>query len=261
VRPAFCFIYLFVFTVFFAQSAWQRNIVNYQRNTYAGGSQNWMIKQQSDNGRIFFANSTGLIEFDGVNWNTHQPKNRIVRCLEMKDNRIYTGGTSDFGYFEPNDQGKLVYHSLADYVPEWKGEVWNIIIKKDRIYFLDEGNILIYDQKKNVKIVDVKVKIDASILIGETICIGSPEGIFFLNNKDQLSPITPSENIIGEKIVGMESYDGKLLITTARHGLYLSGKGKVEKLHLPAAEKFIANSQLFSSSLKGSAPSFNISTD
>lgn len=252
-KLAFYYISLLFIIVQPAHASWQRSIVNYERNTYAGSSQNWMIKQDLDNGRMFFANSAGLLEFDGSNWAIYKTNNEIVRCIEIKGNRIYVGGTSDFGYFEPNEIGILIYHSLTDYIPDWKGEVWNIIINNDLVYFIAEGNILIYDQKDKVKVIEAGVKIDASILIGETICIGSPDGIFFLNSRNQLKPITNDENIKNEKIVGLETYQGKLLITTARNGLYLSGKGKIEKLNLPAADSFIRNSQLFSSALKGSS--------
>ena len=50
----------------YSSTIWQRKIVNYERNQYKAGFQNWMMTQ-SDKGWIYSANSNGLLEFDGVN--------------------------------------------------------------------------------------------------------------------------------------------------------------------------------------------------
>ena len=73
-------------------AGWQRPVTNYTRHTYKAGNQNWSI-QQHDNGWIYVANNKGLLEFDGVEWNTYPIHNAKTRAVKAgHDGRIYIGG-------------------------------------------------------------------------------------------------------------------------------------------------------------------------
>ncbi len=235
-----------------SNSVWQRNIINYERNTYMAGSQNWAIKQNPNNRKIYFANTLGLLEYDGVFWSLYQLKNKLVRAIQIENDRIYVGGSSEIGYFEPDELGRLIYHSLNIFAPEWRGEVWNIFVRGDKVYFIDEGQIVVYDGKDKIRMIPTGTKIDCASSINNYIYIGTPEGIFFLNNNDKLTPLLDSENIKDEKIVSILSFEHKLLAVTARKGIYVLGSNKQTKLTLPASQQFIENNQLFCASLKGS---------
>ena len=50
-----------------AENYWQRAVVNYSRQQYRSGNQNWQVSQ-SWQGWMYFANNKGLLEFDGSNW-------------------------------------------------------------------------------------------------------------------------------------------------------------------------------------------------
>ncbi|MFY7839013.1 MAG: hypothetical protein ACOVP7_02005, partial [Lacibacter sp.] len=69
------------------------DVINYSKQSYSAGLQNWDIKQDK-NGIIYFANNEGLLSFDGRYWNLYPLPNRtIVRSVEIgSDNRIYVGG-------------------------------------------------------------------------------------------------------------------------------------------------------------------------
>src|SRR5215218_4933025 len=94
-------------------------IVNYSKQTYNAGSQNWGIVQDKK-GIIYFANSQGLLTFDGNFWRKYPlPNKTIVRSVAIDDdNRIYVGGQSEFGYFLANKKGELIYTSLLALVGE-----------------------------------------------------------------------------------------------------------------------------------------------
>lgn len=245
-------LYLFILPVNSTNSIWQRSILNYGRNTYMAGSQNWSVKQSPNNRKIYFANTSGLLEYDGVFWALYSIRNKLVRAIQIDKERIYVGGSSELGYFEPDKSGKLIYHSLTNLAPEWRGEVWNIFIRDNKVYFLDEGQVIIYDGKNNMKIIDTGVKIDCASFINNYIYIGSPNGIFFINNNNKLTPLLDTENIKGEKIVSILPFENKILAVTARKGLFLLGANKQTKVSLSSSLKFIENNQLFCASLKGS---------
>jgi ligand-binding sensor domain-containing protein/DNA-binding CsgD family transcriptional regulator len=114
-------------------------IVNYSKQSYAAGTQNWDIRQ-GQNGVLYFGNNEGLLSFDGTFWNLYPLPNRtIVRAVEIgKDQKIYTGGQNEFGFFAPDKNGFLVYHSLLNLVPKEErsfDDVWNIAFYGDDIFF------------------------------------------------------------------------------------------------------------------------------
>jgi ligand-binding sensor domain-containing protein len=128
------------------------NIINYSRQSYGAGSQNWGIVQDR-NGIMYIANNQGLLTFDGSYWRKYPlPNQTIVRSVALGEkNRIYVGGQSEFGYFSPAANGELVYTSLMDLLPEQESvftDIWNIGLYKGRVFFRSYKKILEYDQKK-----------------------------------------------------------------------------------------------------------------
>lgn len=115
------------------------DVINYSKELYSAGLQNWDIKQDK-NGIIYIANNEGLLSFDGKNWNLYTlPNKTIVRSLEIgSDNKIYVGGQDELGYFEPVENGSLRYHSLATFIPKKDksfGDVWDILSLKNGVFF------------------------------------------------------------------------------------------------------------------------------
>ena len=121
------------------------DVINYSKQTYNAGLQNWDIKQDK-NGVIYFANNEGLLSFDGKYWNLYPlPNKTIVRSVEVGlDNRIYVGGQDELGYFAPAQNGLLQYHSLTQLIlPKDKsfGDVWDIISFNKNIFFRSPNKI------------------------------------------------------------------------------------------------------------------------
>jgi ligand-binding sensor domain-containing protein/DNA-binding CsgD family transcriptional regulator len=121
------------------------DVINYSKQSYGGGLQNWDIKQDN-NGTIYIANNEGLLCFDGRNWNVYPlPNKTIVRSVEIgADNRIYVGGQDELGYFETGKQGRLQYQSLTNLIPlkdKSFGDVWDIITYKKEVLFRSPSKI------------------------------------------------------------------------------------------------------------------------
>lgn len=115
------------------------DVINYPKQSYGAGLQNWDIRQDK-NGIIYIANNEGLLSFDGRNWNLYPLPNRtIVRSVEVgPDGKIYVGGQDELGYFVPGPNGRLQYQSLTPYLPakdQSFGDVWDIVFYKNDIFF------------------------------------------------------------------------------------------------------------------------------
>lgn len=115
------------------------DVINYTKQAYNAGFQNWHIKQDK-NGIIYAANNEGLLTFDGKNWNLYAlPNKTIVRSVEIgNDDKIYVGGQDEVGYFSPAKNGLLQYHSLTQLIPlkdKSFGDVWDIVSFNNSIFF------------------------------------------------------------------------------------------------------------------------------
>src|SRR3954468_7350512 len=127
-------------------------IINYSKQVYDAGRQNWDIKQ-GKNGVMYFANNEGLLAFDGTFWKLYPlPNHTIIRALEITgDGKIYIGGQNDFGFFEPDERGFLVYHSLLNLIPAQHrsfDDVWNICVYGNDIFFRTNKRIFQYSNNK-----------------------------------------------------------------------------------------------------------------
>lgn len=124
------------------------DIINYPKSVYSAGTSNWDIVQDR-NGIVYFANSEGLLSFDGAYWKTYYFPNRTMgRSIAIAaDNRIYAGSQDDFGYFSPDKNGRLVFHSLKPLLSEQNRSftsVWDIICKDNDVFFRSESKIFRY---------------------------------------------------------------------------------------------------------------------
>ena len=123
-----CIIVLF--TVFVAFSQEHPPLVTYEPSSYGAENQNWGISQTSDE-TMYFANNSGLLEFDGMNWKLYPVHdNSIVRSVTAVDNQIYTGSYMDFGVWKRNTKNVLEYTSLVqqlDIELIEDEQFWNII--------------------------------------------------------------------------------------------------------------------------------------
>jgi ligand-binding sensor domain-containing protein/DNA-binding CsgD family transcriptional regulator len=223
-------------------------IKNYSRLAYNAGPQNWMI-DQSEDGRIYFANNNGVLEFDGINWNLIPlPNEIVVRSVYVSnENRIYAGGFNEFGYFEPNSKGRLVYHSLMDIVPiEDRNfdEIWRIHETPDGLVF-QSFTQLIFLQGESVKVVKAPGRFHFSYLVnGQLILVDLEKGLFRYS-MGQFFPLIGTDQIKGQEIWSVLPYGNKLLIATAENGIFIYDGNNLEEWSSPASD-FLKRNQVFS---------------
>jgi DNA-binding CsgD family transcriptional regulator len=218
-------------------------IINYSRQAYNAGNQNWNIGQDQ-NGLLYFANNKGLLVFDGTTWRTYPlPGGTIVRSLAIGDsNKIYVGGQGEFGYFAPAKNGELVYTSLKPLVSQPDNDfadVWNICIWQQRVFF--RSNKRIFELEGNV--ITVHKSIDWAFM-GIT-----PAGLIawdYTNklvtyNRGEWQPIIkvgalPNEVRLTTALpIGQDS----ILLCTLNHGLYLLKKDTVSRFEAPGIKSIL----------------------
>ncbi|SDK73150.1 Two component regulator propeller [Pedobacter sp. ok626] len=114
-------------------------VTSFRGLDYGAGDQNWGIAQDK-NGVLFFANNEGLLTFNGMYWKLYPfPNKTIVRSVKIdQTGRIFVGAQDEIGYYLPNKNGVLMYHSLKPLIPKSNrqfADVWNIEIIGNAVYF------------------------------------------------------------------------------------------------------------------------------
>ena len=115
-------------------------VKQYKKSEYKAGNQNWALAVDQE-GRIYSANTEGLLRFDGQYWRLHPlPNHSTVRSVAVgKEGNIYTGGRGEFGYWTTKGFGDMTYHSLSKLVKDKiyfpKEEIWKIIVDNKRVFF------------------------------------------------------------------------------------------------------------------------------
>lgn len=233
-------LFLSVFTVPVSVGQELPPITNYQSSVYKAHSQNWDIGQNVQN-ILYSANSEGLLEYDGANWRLYSfPNGQIVRSIlcdttNEATSKIYVGGFGEFGYWQNSPNGKMAYHSLS------KGlklkavdteEIWHILKTREAVYFQSFSYIYKYDGKK---ITETRAPGNFMYLRnvkGRLLIQLIKKGIYELKGQNFM-PLSGTEKLGGASVSSLLDFDGdKLLIATAKHGLFIWDKGEMHPWEL-----------------------------
>ncbi|WP_164972733.1 triple tyrosine motif-containing protein [Lacibacter luteus] len=202
------------------------NIVNYTKQQYNAGSQNWGVVQDK-NGIMYWANNDGLLSFDGVFWRMYKlPNKTIARSVAVSDdNKIYVGGQGEVGYFSPGSSGELFYTSLNKLIPAKDNDfadVWNICFYQNRVFFRANKKILEYDGKKVLAYNSGNWGFLGSVN-GELIANEIDKGLVYYSNGQWLPKIKtgklPTDNLLLRSALSLTK-DSTLLVSLM-HGLFI----------------------------------------
>jgi len=104
---------------------------------------------QAGNKNIYIANGTGLLEYDGAEWNLYpMPNNTIVRSVKVVGDHIFTGAYMEVGYWKNNEYGTLDYTSLVDKFPVKVSDgeqFWHIENSDDIVIFQSFEKLYLYN--------------------------------------------------------------------------------------------------------------------
>ena len=224
-------------------------IINYHRSNYNAGSQIWDV-QQGNNGMMYFANNNGLLEFDGVFWNTYPlPNNSVVRCLNIdSDGKIYSGGFNEIGYFKKDNIASNKFYSLTHLLSDEAknfDEVWKIVIHPDGIIFQSFNQLMIYKDSA-ITVIPAPSKFHFSFYVnGEYYVNDMKEGLMRYA-RGRLFHLKGVDIIKGKQISGIFEHDNKLYISSYSDGVYVYN-GNSLKSWSTDINKFLKKNQIYCS--------------
>ena len=213
------------------------DILNYSKNEYNAGMQNWEMVQ-GDNGIMYFANTEGLLSFDGSTWNLfHLPEKAYIRSIALgNDGKIYAGGQNEFGFFTADGQGRLYFTSLRSQIAEnlpYFSDVWDIVANGNDIFFRSKSEIFYYDGSR-VTTYPAQKEWRFAGRDGNSVIAQDQQNGLMRYNHGAWKEMTADDDLPKGYLVTAAVSFGKdsTLVTTLNSGLYILHNEKLERLPL-----------------------------
>ena len=206
-------------------------LMAYAPDLYQAENQNWGITQTS-NQTMYFANNSGLLEFDGVNWSLYPvPDNSIVRSVKAVGNNVYSGSYMDFGVWKINNKNVLEYTSLPKMLDiELKDEeqFWKIIKLDDWLVFQSYSRIYLVNIDTNeYTFIESDDDITNIFVVDGVLFFNKKNKGLFKFNNGSTELFLDDSRIVKNKLVGMFEFNGKLLLLTESNGFYFLENDKL----------------------------------
>jgi ligand-binding sensor domain-containing protein/DNA-binding CsgD family transcriptional regulator len=204
---------------------------NFHPVEYQAGIQNWDVAQDK-RGLLYVANNFGLLEYDGNRWELYRvPNGTKVRSVAIDARgRIYVGCQNDFGYFFPDDRGRLTFNSLANKLPQQYrnfDETWSVYIDNEKVYFCTFSNIYQYDGN-TFTVATATHPIELSFLVNRQLFVSSREAGLTVLHNNKLDPIKGGENFKAISASSILPYEtDEFLISTFHQGIFRFDQGRI----------------------------------
>lgn len=242
------FVFLFLIPFGKAFAGWNNFIVNFDKSLYGKGPQTWQIAPYDDHW-VYFANKNGMVQFDGNVWKVFPLNNfsdvRSVLASTIQK-RIYAGGINEFGYYEPAEDGELIYHCMSDTLDNsvrMLGNVWGIHEADNILYIQGDDRVVKYLNGKYTAI-EMNAKIDCSNMVNGILYIGTDRGVWVLVG-NTFFPLQGADSLASNRIRGIIPHKGGgIIIVTAYDGLFYYN-GRTIAPFITGAEDFMRENEVF----------------
>lgn len=199
-------------------------IENYTPKEYGieNTPENWDIIQD-DRGIIYSAVGNNVLEYDGTHWRSIPVvKGRYtVSLAKSKKGIIYVGAQQDFGYLEPDKEGKMMYHSLISKLSDETvfSTIWKVSCIDEKVYFQSEEAIFVYD---GTSIKTIKPSTSFHILFnveGQLFVRQREKGLYLING-EQLEFCKGTDTLANQGVFAMIPNKKGILLFTREMGLW-----------------------------------------
>ena len=214
---------------FFIKRRGVPQVKNYSSKDYQADPFTYDVTQDA-RGILYFANSAGVLEYDGVNWQLLELPNQSRAysiAYHKPQNRVYVGGIGDFGYLSCDRSGKTIFVSLKPIIPSKHRNfkhVWLTYTTPDQsviffttsaIYIFKEGKIKVFPPS------DKHLFHTAFYVKGELYVREWGVGLQKLQN-GRLTLVPGGEAFTTERIYAMLPFDThQILVITRTQGFFL----------------------------------------
>lgn len=197
-------------------------IKNFKADIYEGGSRIYSLVTTKD-GLLYAGDKTGIIEFDGENWNKIYSGFAITSLAADSNDIVYVAGSKGIGKLVPDSTNTITYKSLNQIITTEKdlkkfrfAKVFNI---KDRIVYV-LGKEIIINTLENIRILETSHDFIYYQKLDDELYFYSEEDGVYQLVENKLKLINNSEQIKNKRVVGFLNYKNQLHVLIENIGIY-----------------------------------------
>jgi len=178
---------------------------------------------QTRNGLVYFATRSGVLEFDGRNWNLIPGDGAVYSLQVSHDGLIYWSGAAGYGRIEADEQGFL--HIKTFSAPEIK-DVFQSLYVSEQLFLITQDKVLVADKYQNdAHIIRATLSTGSFINLVEifgNVYVNTEGGLYKVENND----LREASNIFSgsEEILFASRYRDQYLIGLANNKILLCDK-------------------------------------
>lgn len=222
---------------------------NFTKKMLNAGAQNWDIVQTKSDW-MYFANNSGMLEFDGDRWTVFPvPNYSNVRSLmyDSVQNRIYAGAFNEFGYYERSFSGLVSYVSLSNKLKKQESnftEIWNISANGEAVFFQSDHDVFRSSGNK-LRRFHFDDKISSSAVVHDLFVMATPHRGTLYQSGDLFLPFPNSELLKNKKVCAILPFrKNQILFVTDFDGIFVFNGEKVERFET-YSDDFLRSNQVF----------------
>ncbi len=232
---SFVFSFLFIWSSLFPQNIFIRNITRNDFNELKSpvGPQNWDVAQDTL-GRIWVANTSTVLLFDGINWSAvRSTENKGIRNFILNDDQIlFAGGDEDIGYFTQDGRGLPIYASLMHLLKEEDrdiGTVRSVAVHNNAVFFKTSDFLIMY-QHDSVKIWEAKSRQNSLSQLDDGILFQNDQYDLLVLKDEKIDTLYKFENHKSFRIIkGFNIEPNGYILFSEKSGIYILSGNQLRK--------------------------------
>ncbi|MDX2359974.1 MAG: ATP-binding protein [Crocinitomicaceae bacterium] len=218
--------------------------LSYSSNAYNSSPQNWCIEQDIS-GKIVVANTSGILVYDGKDWQMIRETDEKLFYKLAKDGngRILTGGLGDLGFLEADEQGILLYHSLLDQLDSLDrdfGRITNVVAFEGDVFFRSKSHLIRYSNGE-LKIWKPKENFYKLVSSSAGLFVSERSEWYQIQNNSLNLIITSPEGALPNWRAVFQGPKDTLLVITKKKGLFYLHDGSLSAIPIDIGPITIKN--------------------
>ncbi|MFD1256660.1 ATP-binding protein [Mucilaginibacter terrae] len=198
---------------------------------YKASGQNFAITADH-RGIMYFANFTGVLEYDGTNWRTILTKERtkVNTLVTDRSGKIYVGTRGEIGYLQPDTLGDMQFVSINSYLKPYNIAFPDVISSYATavgVYFITANHIILWNGKK-LKVQSIANPIISAFYVNTKLYVQLKVGGLQVFNNGRFNSINGGDRFSEQETVNAMVSAGanRVLIGSGNQGLFmLTDKG------------------------------------
>ncbi len=214
----FTFLFILIQELALSQNLYVNNYTQkeYGSSDYTTSPQNWDIEQDAI-GRLYIANTSGVMLFDGLTWCMIPGTENLHSLSRSNEEIIYGGGGNEFGFFKSDSLGSVIFESLAHQMKKdgFEAEMISSVCALGKSVYFKSKNGIIEFRDNSFSFYPIQTKYEEIEIVEGSITIQDDFGNLLELKNQQFDTLYSFGRELNSGIVSLFdiSEDQKLLFT------------------------------------------------